>query len=279
MFYKVSLNSLQPIRPQHLITPSSTPAPQKNKICIFHANEPEVGLGPAAAVMGRFCQKCMRFHELPDFDGLKKSCRRSLLAHSKNRKRAREQGRADEEAKAAAARSGAPDHSPRGAPPAAQRPLDHGRPLSHAASSAALALETPHASTEIAVGTGSGPVPSFADTASPRSESHMPRVCSTSRTGGLTTAMLSPRDASSPPGPSYDPLVAFILGSGPLSAQEFAALPPVVSLPEECGSSLPPEPSLGDLFGSASQFLMRASEALLSSTDDLHPDLLKVTLN
>uniref|UniRef100_A0A1J3JQ91 Squamosa promoter-binding-like protein 5 n=1 Tax=Noccaea caerulescens TaxID=107243 RepID=A0A1J3JQ91_NOCCA len=57
---------------------------RRHKVCEVHAK------ASAATVSGakqRFCQQCSRFHELPEFDEAKRSCRRRLAGHNERRRK------------------------------------------------------------------------------------------------------------------------------------------------------------------------------------------------
>ncbi|KAK1257829.1 Squamosa promoter-binding-like protein 13A [Acorus gramineus] len=56
---------------------------RNHKICEVHFKSPVVRVGGARE---RFCQQCTRFHELLEFDGSKRACRKSLEAHNKRRR-------------------------------------------------------------------------------------------------------------------------------------------------------------------------------------------------
>ncbi|KAK1324536.1 putative squamosa promoter-binding-like protein 19 [Acorus calamus] len=57
---------------------------RNHKICEGHYKAPVVRVG---GVQERFCQRCTRFHELLEFDGSKRTCRKSLEAHNKRRRK------------------------------------------------------------------------------------------------------------------------------------------------------------------------------------------------
>ncbi|KAK1304968.1 Squamosa promoter-binding protein 1 [Acorus calamus] len=57
---------------------------RNHKICEGHYKAPVVRNG---GVRERFCQQCTRFHELLEFDGSKRTCRKSLEAHNKRRRK------------------------------------------------------------------------------------------------------------------------------------------------------------------------------------------------
>uniref|UniRef100_A0A0D9XF43 SBP-type domain-containing protein n=1 Tax=Leersia perrieri TaxID=77586 RepID=A0A0D9XF43_9ORYZ len=56
----------------------------RHKVCYMHAKEPTVAV---AGLEQRFCQQCSRFHQLPEFDQGKKSCRRRLAGHNERRRK------------------------------------------------------------------------------------------------------------------------------------------------------------------------------------------------
>ncbi|XP_066353054.1 squamosa promoter-binding-like protein 14 isoform X4 [Miscanthus floridulus] len=56
----------------------------RHKVCKMHSKEPRVVVN---GLEQRFCQQCSRFHQLPEFDQLKKSCRRRLAGHNERRRR------------------------------------------------------------------------------------------------------------------------------------------------------------------------------------------------
>uniref|UniRef100_A0A0E0ETJ4 SBP-type domain-containing protein n=1 Tax=Oryza meridionalis TaxID=40149 RepID=A0A0E0ETJ4_9ORYZ len=56
----------------------------RHKVCYMHAKEPIVVV---AGLEQRFCQQCSRFHQLPEFDQEKKSCRRRLAGHNERRRK------------------------------------------------------------------------------------------------------------------------------------------------------------------------------------------------
>ncbi|KAK1364871.1 Squamosa promoter-binding-like protein [Heracleum sosnowskyi] len=57
---------------------------RRHKVCEYHAKAPVVLI---SGVQQRFCQQCSRFHELPEFDDTKRSCRRRLLGHNERRRK------------------------------------------------------------------------------------------------------------------------------------------------------------------------------------------------
>ncbi|WVZ65383.1 hypothetical protein U9M48_014757 [Paspalum notatum var. saurae] len=56
----------------------------RHKVCNMHSKEPRVIV---AGIEQRFCQQCSRFHQLPEFDQGKRSCRRRLAGHNERRRR------------------------------------------------------------------------------------------------------------------------------------------------------------------------------------------------
>nr|AUW52972.1 squamosa promoter binding-like protein 4c [Petunia x hybrida] len=57
---------------------------KRHKVCEVHAKAPTVLV---AGLRQRFCQQCSRFHELSEFDGTKRSCRRRLAGHNERRRK------------------------------------------------------------------------------------------------------------------------------------------------------------------------------------------------
>ncbi|GMI85335.1 squamosa promoter binding protein-like 5 [Hibiscus trionum] len=57
---------------------------RRHKVCEIHAKAPFVVVG---GLRQRFCQQCSRFHELPEFDESKRSCRRRLAGHNERRRK------------------------------------------------------------------------------------------------------------------------------------------------------------------------------------------------
>ncbi|KAK8651842.1 hypothetical protein V6N13_141421 [Hibiscus sabdariffa] len=57
---------------------------RRHKVCEVHAKAPFVVVG---GLRQRFCQQCSRFHELPEFDESKRSCRRRLAGHNERRRK------------------------------------------------------------------------------------------------------------------------------------------------------------------------------------------------
>lgn len=57
---------------------------KRHKVCQVHAKAPIVLV---AGLSQRFCQQCSRFHELSEFDGIKRSCRRRLAGHNERRRK------------------------------------------------------------------------------------------------------------------------------------------------------------------------------------------------
>ncbi|GMI65744.1 squamosa promoter binding protein-like 9 [Hibiscus trionum] len=56
----------------------------KHKVCGIHSKSPKVIV---AGLEQRFCQQCSRFHQLPEFDQEKRSCRRRLAGHNARRRK------------------------------------------------------------------------------------------------------------------------------------------------------------------------------------------------
>lgn len=57
---------------------------RRHKVCDVHTKTPTVVVD---GIEQRFCQQCSRFHQLAEFDDIKRSCRRRLAAHNKRRRR------------------------------------------------------------------------------------------------------------------------------------------------------------------------------------------------
>ncbi|CAH2036547.1 unnamed protein product [Thlaspi arvense] len=57
---------------------------RRHRVCEVHAKASSVYL---SGVSQRFCQQCSRFHELPEFDEAKRSCRRRLAGHNERRRK------------------------------------------------------------------------------------------------------------------------------------------------------------------------------------------------
>ncbi|KAL5205531.1 hypothetical protein ABZP36_033740 [Zizania latifolia] len=57
----------------------------RHKVCSMHSKAPRVVV---AGLEQRFCQQCSRFHQLPEFDQGKRSCRRRLAGHNERRRKA-----------------------------------------------------------------------------------------------------------------------------------------------------------------------------------------------
>ncbi|CAH8293348.1 unnamed protein product [Eruca vesicaria subsp. sativa] len=57
---------------------------RRHKVCEVHA---KASSATVAGVKQRFCQQCSRFHELPEFDETKRSCRRRLAGHNERRRK------------------------------------------------------------------------------------------------------------------------------------------------------------------------------------------------
>ncbi|RHN42485.1 putative transcription factor SBP family [Medicago truncatula] len=56
---------------------------RKRRVCVDHSKSPMVVID---GLERRFCQQCSRFHDLFEFDGKKKSCRRRLSQHNARRR-------------------------------------------------------------------------------------------------------------------------------------------------------------------------------------------------
>nr|AQQ11801.1 squamosa-promoter binding protein-like protein [Phyllostachys edulis] len=56
----------------------------RHKVCAMHSKAPRVVV---AGLEQRFCQQCSRFHQLPEFDQGKRSCRRRLAGHNERRRK------------------------------------------------------------------------------------------------------------------------------------------------------------------------------------------------
>ncbi|URE36050.1 Squamosa promoter-binding-like protein [Musa troglodytarum] len=56
----------------------------RHKVCGMHSKAPKVVV---AGLEQRFCQQCSRFHQLPEFDQGKRSCRRRLAGHNERRRK------------------------------------------------------------------------------------------------------------------------------------------------------------------------------------------------
>ncbi|KAL8456433.1 hypothetical protein ACS0TY_033751 [Phlomoides rotata] len=56
----------------------------RHKVCGMHSKYPKVIV---AGLEQRFCQQCSRFHQLPEFDQGKRSCRRRLAGHNERRRK------------------------------------------------------------------------------------------------------------------------------------------------------------------------------------------------
>ncbi|VFQ59297.1 unnamed protein product [Cuscuta campestris] len=56
----------------------------RHKVCAMHSKSPTVTV---AGIEQRFCQQCSRFHQLPEFDQGKRSCRRRLAGHNERRRK------------------------------------------------------------------------------------------------------------------------------------------------------------------------------------------------
>nr|XP_043609840.1 squamosa promoter-binding protein 1 [Erigeron canadensis] len=62
----------------------SKPYHRRHKVCEVHAKAPIVVIGGRQQ---RFCQQCSRFHDLSEFDDVKRSCRRRLAGHNERRRK------------------------------------------------------------------------------------------------------------------------------------------------------------------------------------------------
>ncbi|GER39910.1 squamosa promoter-binding protein, partial [Striga asiatica] len=62
----------------------SKPYYSRHKVCAVHSKSPTVIV---AGLEQRFCQQCSRFHQLPEFDQGKRSCRRRLAGHNERRRK------------------------------------------------------------------------------------------------------------------------------------------------------------------------------------------------
>ncbi|CAL5183460.1 unnamed protein product [Lathyrus oleraceus] len=57
---------------------------KRHKVCENHSKAHSVII---SEMQQRFCQQCSRFHELSEFDELKRSCRRRLAGHNERRRK------------------------------------------------------------------------------------------------------------------------------------------------------------------------------------------------
>ncbi|CAN8259275.1 unnamed protein product [Cochlearia groenlandica] len=57
---------------------------RRHKVCEVHA---KASTATVEGVKQRFCQQCSRFHELPEFDEAKRSCRKRLNGHNERRRK------------------------------------------------------------------------------------------------------------------------------------------------------------------------------------------------
>ncbi|KAG2317817.1 hypothetical protein Bca4012_068760 [Brassica carinata] len=57
---------------------------RRHRVCEVHA---KASAATVAGARQRFCQQCSRFHELPEFDEAKRSCRRRLAGHNERRRK------------------------------------------------------------------------------------------------------------------------------------------------------------------------------------------------
>ncbi|GAB2301186.1 single stranded nucleic acid binding protein [Dionaea muscipula] len=62
---------------------------RRHKVCEFHAKAPFVIV---SGIQQRFCQQCSKFHEISEFDDMKRSCRRRLAGHNERRRRSTGEG-------------------------------------------------------------------------------------------------------------------------------------------------------------------------------------------
>ncbi|XP_066397777.1 squamosa promoter-binding-like protein 13 [Miscanthus floridulus] len=60
------------------------PYNRRHKVCEAHSKAPVVLV---AGLRQRFCQQCSRFHELSEFDDIKRSCRLRLAGHNERRRK------------------------------------------------------------------------------------------------------------------------------------------------------------------------------------------------
>ncbi|CAA2983942.1 squamosa promoter-binding protein 1-like isoform X2 [Olea europaea var. sylvestris] len=60
------------------------PYHRRHKVCEFHSKAPAVLV---AGLQQRFCQQCSRFHEVSEFDEVKRSCRGRLAMHNERRRK------------------------------------------------------------------------------------------------------------------------------------------------------------------------------------------------
>ncbi|XP_057468312.1 squamosa promoter-binding-like protein 9 [Actinidia eriantha] len=56
----------------------------RHKVCGMHSKSPKVIVN---GLEQRFCQQCSRFHQLPEFDQGKRSCRKRLAGHNERRRK------------------------------------------------------------------------------------------------------------------------------------------------------------------------------------------------
>ncbi|OEL32069.1 Squamosa promoter-binding-like protein 17 [Dichanthelium oligosanthes] len=56
----------------------------RHKVCAMHTKTPRVVVN---GIEQRFCQQCSRFHQLPEFDQGKRSCRQRLIGHNVRRRK------------------------------------------------------------------------------------------------------------------------------------------------------------------------------------------------
>ncbi|CAA7405566.1 unnamed protein product [Spirodela intermedia] len=57
---------------------------RRHKVCEVHSKAATVVV---AGLCQRFCQQCSRFHEIPEFDDAKRSCRKRLAGHNERRRK------------------------------------------------------------------------------------------------------------------------------------------------------------------------------------------------
>ncbi|KAK1273254.1 Squamosa promoter-binding-like protein 8 [Acorus gramineus] len=72
---------------------------RRHRVCDFHSKAAAVIVsGCGGGAEQRFCQQCSRFHQLSEFDGEKRSCRRRLADHNRRRRKS-QPGPSSEEGK------------------------------------------------------------------------------------------------------------------------------------------------------------------------------------
>ncbi|CAL1356910.1 unnamed protein product [Linum trigynum] len=79
------------------------PYHRRHKVCEYHSKAQVVLV---AGMRQRFCQQCSRFHELSEFDDMKRSCRRRLAGHNERRRKNAAEPHHHHHASAAAAEEG-----------------------------------------------------------------------------------------------------------------------------------------------------------------------------